>query len=204
MPTDSYQVIDTPGILDHSLEERNTIEMQAITALAHLRACILYVMDLSEQVWARCILLDLAVKYCSLPQISMAFFCYSSPSLQCGYKFEEQVSLFENIRPLFLNKPLVLVVNKVDTVSLEDVEPEKRAVLARYESQGIALMTMSTLTGQGVVDVKNKACETLLAHRVEMKASTGRIHDVLNRLHLAMPKPRDAKVGGKQERERER
>ena len=44
-----FQVIDTPGILDHSLEERNTIEMQAITALAHLRAAVLYVMDVSEQ-----------------------------------------------------------------------------------------------------------------------------------------------------------
>ncbi|KAK3106433.1 hypothetical protein FSP39_019818 [Pinctada imbricata] len=44
-----WQVVDTPGILDHSLEERNTIEMQAITALAHLRAAVLYVMDLSEQ-----------------------------------------------------------------------------------------------------------------------------------------------------------
>jgi nucleolar GTP-binding protein len=43
------QVVDTPGILDHSLEDRNTIEMQAITALAHLRATVLYVMDLSEQ-----------------------------------------------------------------------------------------------------------------------------------------------------------
>ncbi len=42
-------MVDTPGILDHSLEERNTIEMQAITALAHLRAAVLYVMDLSEQ-----------------------------------------------------------------------------------------------------------------------------------------------------------
>ena len=30
------------------LEDRNTIEMQAITALAHLRAAILYVMDVSE------------------------------------------------------------------------------------------------------------------------------------------------------------
>lgn len=43
------QVIDTPGILDHALEERNTIEMQAITALAHLRAAVLYIMDASEQ-----------------------------------------------------------------------------------------------------------------------------------------------------------
>lgn len=42
-----WQVIDTPGILDHALDERNTIEMQAITALAHLHACILYFMDLS-------------------------------------------------------------------------------------------------------------------------------------------------------------
>lgn len=41
--------MDTPGILDHPLEERNTIEMQAITALAHLRAAVLYVMDVSEQ-----------------------------------------------------------------------------------------------------------------------------------------------------------
>eukprot|EP00126_Sphaerothecum_destruens_P000150 Sdes_comp10183_c1_seq1m1799 len=44
-----WQVIDTPGILDHPLEERNTIEMQAITALAHLRAAVLYFFDLSEQ-----------------------------------------------------------------------------------------------------------------------------------------------------------
>lgn len=44
-----WQVVDTPGILDHPLEERNTIEMQAITALAHLRAAVLYVLDVSEQ-----------------------------------------------------------------------------------------------------------------------------------------------------------
>ncbi|CAG8482260.1 5133_t:CDS:10 [Ambispora gerdemannii] len=43
-----WQVIDTPGILDHPLEQMNTIEMQSVTALAHLRACILFFMDLSE------------------------------------------------------------------------------------------------------------------------------------------------------------
>lgn len=45
----SYQVVDTPGILDHPLEERNTIEMQAVTALAHLQCCVLYFIDISEQ-----------------------------------------------------------------------------------------------------------------------------------------------------------
>lgn len=42
-------MVDTPGILDHPLEERNVIEMQAITALAHLRAAVLYFCDISEQ-----------------------------------------------------------------------------------------------------------------------------------------------------------
>lgn len=42
-------MVDTPGILDQPLENRNTIEMQAITALAHLRAAVLYFMDISGQ-----------------------------------------------------------------------------------------------------------------------------------------------------------
>lgn len=44
-----FQAVDTPGVLDHPLEEMTTIEMQSITAIAHLRAAILYFMDLSEQ-----------------------------------------------------------------------------------------------------------------------------------------------------------
>lgn len=80
------QVVDTPGILDHPLEDRNTIEMQAITALAHLRAAVLYVMDLSEQ---------------------------------CGHTLQEQLELFNNIRPLFANK---VRESSVSFESMEDLD----------------------------------------------------------------------------------
>lgn len=156
-----WQVIDTPGILDHSLEERNTIEMQAITALAHLRASVLYILDLSEQ---------------------------------CGHTFAEQVSLFENIRPLFANKPMTLVVNKVDITTVEDLTDEQREVLQRFIDEGIELLPMSTLTEQGVMEVKRSACEKLLSHRVEVKMKGSKVNDVLNRLHLAMPTARDDKA----------
>ncbi|TYH38870.1 hypothetical protein ES332_D12G140300v1 [Gossypium tomentosum] len=42
-----YQVIDTPGILDRPFEDRNIIEMCSITALAHLRATVLFFLDIS-------------------------------------------------------------------------------------------------------------------------------------------------------------
>ena len=42
------KVIDTPGILDHELDKRNAIEMQSITALAHLPCCVLFFVDISE------------------------------------------------------------------------------------------------------------------------------------------------------------
>eukprot|EP01060_Flectonema_neradi_P038128 TRINITY_DN791_c0_g3_i1.p1 TRINITY_DN791_c0_g3~~TRINITY_DN791_c0_g3_i1.p1 ORF type:complete len:652 (+),score=142.60 TRINITY_DN791_c0_g3_i1:88-2043(+) len=45
----SWQVIDTPGVLDKPLRDCSTIEMQSITALGHLKASILYFMDLSCQ-----------------------------------------------------------------------------------------------------------------------------------------------------------
>jgi nucleolar GTP-binding protein len=44
----TYQVIDTPGLLDRELEKRNSIELQAILALRYLADVIVLLIDPSE------------------------------------------------------------------------------------------------------------------------------------------------------------
>ncbi|TTH23514.1 Nucleolar GTP-binding protein 1 [Bagarius yarrelli] len=126
-----WQVVDTPGILDHPLEERNTIEMQAITALAHLRAAVLY--------------------------------------------------------------PLIVVANKCDVKKISELSEENQKIFADLLSEGIPVIETSTLTEEGVMQVKTEACDRLLVHRVDTKMKGKKVHDILNRLHLAMPTKRDDK-----------
>eukprot|EP00294_Goniomonas_avonlea_P012893 CAMPEP_0114551796 /NCGR_PEP_ID=MMETSP0114-20121206/6790_1 /TAXON_ID=31324 /ORGANISM="Goniomonas sp, Strain m" /LENGTH=645 /DNA_ID=CAMNT_0001736645 /DNA_START=49 /DNA_END=1986 /DNA_ORIENTATION=+ len=152
-----WQVIDTPGILDHDLEDRNTIEMQAVTALAHLRACVMFFLDVSES---------------------------------CGYSIKDQVSLFHSIEPLFEGKPLLLVVNKTDLKRVEDLSPADQALIKGCLKEGTDLIQMSTLSEEGVSDVKTLACEKLLKFRVENK-STKSLDTIANRLTPTLPMPRD-------------
>ncbi|EJD32469.1 NOG1-domain-containing protein [Auricularia subglabra TFB-10046 SS5] len=153
-----WQVVDTPGILDHPLEEMNTIEMQSITALAHLRAAVLYFMDLSTQ---------------------------------CGYSVEAQCKLFHSIKPLFAGKPVLVVCNKSDIVKPDDLSEEDKAHPQGVLAEGAQLVTASCYTEEGVMDIKNKGCDALLAHRVETKLKGSKINAIANRIHVAVPKPRD-------------
>ncbi|KAJ3270190.1 Nucleolar GTP-binding protein 1 [Terramyces sp. JEL0728] len=154
-----WQVIDTPGILDHPLEQRNTIEMQSVTALAHLRACVMFFIDVSEQ---------------------------------CGYSIKEQVGLYNSIKPLFANKPVMVVVNKIDIKKPEDLEPEQQELLnAITNDEEVTLALTSCYTEEGVMDVRNLACDKLLASRVEQKLKGTKIQSVINKLHLAQPVARD-------------
>lgn len=136
--------------------------MQAITALAHLRSCVLYFMDISEQ---------------------------------CGHSLEEQVKLFESIKPLFTNKPLILAINKIDILGVEDLSAEKKEVIEKLqEDKNIPVLFLSTVNEAGVMEVKMEACERLLSYRVDQKMRTKKVDNILNRLHVAMPAPRDDKV----------
>lgn len=60
-----------------------------------------------------------------------------------------------------------------------------------FKAENIPVIEMSTLNEEGVIQVRNEACERLLAHRVELKIKAPRVNDVLNRLHLAEPQKRD-------------
>jgi len=153
-----WQIIDTPGILDHPLEERNTIEMQSITALAHLRAAILYIIDISEQ---------------------------------CGYSIKQQIALYNSIKALFTNKPVIIVLNKIDVRAVESLSKDDQELLKSISTADVDVVRMSTLTEEGVMNVKQIACDKLLAQRIEVKMKGKKVNDILNRLHLATPKPRD-------------
>jgi nucleolar GTP-binding protein len=106
-----YQVIDTPGLLDRPLKERNDIERQAIAALTNVGDVILFIID---------------------------------PSETCGYSLDEQYSLLGEIRR-FVKMPVLVAANKVD-VGCKPVEAD---------------VYMSTLTGEGVMEARNRLVEMI-------------------------------------------
>lgn len=173
-----WQVIDTPGVLDHPLEEMNTIEMQSITALAHLKSCILYFMDLSEQ-----------CGYTVEAQVRLVSF------LNCLITHRMalfQCKLFHSIKPLFSGKPTILVINKIDVKRLEDLSPENRSFVQEImDTEDVQCIQVSCYSEEGVMELKNKACDALLAHRVEIKLKGNKVNSIVNRVHVAQPVPRD-------------
>ncbi|XP_028127676.1 nucleolar GTP-binding protein 1-like [Camellia sinensis] len=107
-----------------------------------------------------------------------------------------------------MNKPLIIVCNKTDLQPLDGISEEDMKLVMEMKSEAMktvigqggdstndeeVLLTMSTLTEDGVIAVKNVACERLLNQRVELKMKSKKISDCLNRFHVAMPKPRDQK-----------
>lgn len=83
------QIIDTPGLLDRPLSERNKIERLAISAIKYLANVIIFIID---------------------------------PSESSGYTLEEQFSLFNDIKNEFGSVPILVVLNKIDISSKENID----------------------------------------------------------------------------------
>lgn len=147
----------------------NTIEMQSITALAHLNSCILYFIDLSEQ---------------------------------CGYSLKDQIHLHSNIKPLFKNKSVVIVLNKSDVRSLSEVTGTNKEMLMGWINENnYQYVEVSTLNKTGTDELRDQACDMILEQRatqnVDSLAGGNKAmkneETVLRGIYVAQPKPRDSK-----------
>jgi len=154
-----WQVIDSPGVLDRPLEDRNTIEMQAITALAHLNACVIFMLDLAPE---------------------------------CKYSIKDQVKLFMSLRPLWIKKPVIVSCNKSDLRKVDQLPQDDQNLLKSLENEGnVTVMTMSNLLEEGITDVRNKACDILLNHRIHIKTQLNKVKNIAHRIYVAKPNKRD-------------
>ncbi|EAY14691.1 hypothetical protein TVAG_461080 [Trichomonas vaginalis G3] len=150
----TWQVIDTPGLLDRPLEKRNTIEMQSVMAMVHLRAAIVYMLDISGT---------------------------------CGYSVEQQVSLYHSLGEIFANRPVTVVLTKTDLVNPDNMSPEDKALIDSMQGPNVSFMRMSSMTGDGVSEVKEHVCQGLRKMRVDSKKNSDKISQIESQLHIAKP-----------------
>eukprot|EP00921_Rhytidocystis_pertsovi_P018924 GHVQ01029977.1.p1 GENE.GHVQ01029977.1~~GHVQ01029977.1.p1 ORF type:complete len:753 (+),score=118.63 GHVQ01029977.1:240-2498(+) len=156
-----WQVIDTPGILDRPLEDRNTVEMTAITALAHIQAAVLYIVDLSE--------------LCGFTLESQVKLFHSIKPL-----FKNKALL------VVLNK---CDVKPLDSLTVDEKKLLESMKDGGSEFP-VEFVVTSTLTLQGIDTAKNRACDLLLESRVTKKAGgagVGRVESIMNRLFVTEP-----------------
>jgi len=200
-----WQVLDTPGILDRPLEERNTIEMQAVTALAHLRAAVLFVVDASgacgytlEQ--QSRLFHSIKPLFAGKPLLVVANKVDVAP-LE-GLSEEDRAILDEMVREAArvsscgagsaLAGGLAGAAAAVGADAPSTPGGSNALAVASATNDAAApaphpLLTMSTLTEQGVAAVKAAACDALLAARVEAKLQGRRLPAVAHRLHVSQP-----------------
>lgn len=160
-----WQVIDTPGVLDHPLEDRNTIEMQSITAMAHIRASIMYFMDVSEE-----------CGYGVQEQVSLL---RSLKPLFAG-------------KPLILVMNKADLADFSTLQASDERHAALNALIEELKEEGMfSVAKVSCRTEEGVMEARNTACDMLLALRSTSPAVTAGKTSLMGRLRVTQPKPRD-------------
>jgi nucleolar GTP-binding protein len=100
------------------------------------------------------------------------------------------MQLFSSIKPLFKNKPLVIVLNKTDIKPYAEVNQEEKTLIEGIAKENNTyLIQMSNISGEGVGDVKSSACDILIEFRFANKKKTERAigDNVLDKIYVAQP-----------------
>jgi nucleolar GTP-binding protein len=159
-----FQAIDTPGILDHALEDMNTIEMQSVTAIAHLRSAILYFMDLSE--------------HCGY-------------SVDAQIKLYHNIKpLFANkLTFIVINKIDLLRPDQLDQITKEKIDSILKVgeieLLEISCATTEGLMAARNAACDRLIAVRN--AEKLKAGTNSAGEATGRLGELMRRIHVAKP-----------------
>lgn len=145
------QMIDSPGVLQRAIEERNTIEMQSLTALAHLRTAVLFIIDVSE-----------TSGYSIEEQIVL---------------FRSLKPLFER-KPVIIGLSKVdLLEGRLDLATDNDSEEliAKRKILEEFKQQEGDLLDIRQFSNEDVQSVnivRTEICRKLLEFRLKGRKQT--------------------------------
>lgn len=125
----SVQIVDTPGILDRPMSQRNEIELQAITALKYLARVIIFIVD---------------------------------PSEACGWTFDQQLVLLNEVKKMFPLTPLLVALNKIDITPKEQLERARSALPYVYELIAVDNVGVEQLLEDAVAEVDLKSTEEVV------------------------------------------
>lgn len=88
-------------------------------------------------------------------------------SESCGYTIQQQIKLFSDIKPLFANKPHLLVLTKVDIMPYESLNPETRKLIEAFVAENkLKVIHLSNFKPETIFQVKQSACDILLDFRM--------------------------------------
>ena len=157
------QFLDSPGVLKRAIEERNNIEMQALTALAHLKTAVLFLIDVSE-----------TSGYSIEEQIGLFRELrplYSGKPVVIGYS---KVDLLRQVNELEEEANATVLFAPPSDEDGEELET-KRKILAQFqeeeraENPNITFMEFSNEIDESVEGVRVAMCDKLLAFRLNQR-----------------------------------
>ncbi|EPE05537.1 nucleolar gtp-binding protein [Ophiostoma piceae UAMH 11346] len=164
-----FQVIDTPGVIDKPLTDMTTIEMQSLTALAHLNCAVLFFLDPSEN-------------------------CGYSVETQCAL-FKSLAPVFSQ-RSVYLvsNKSDLVKLAELDPEQRAQIDDLAKAshVIDTLEAScmtGDGIHEIKTAVCQRLIADRVAKKMTAAAASADKEGTRG--NAVMRRIYVAMPKDQD-------------